>query len=551
MTKYIALSKALFKNSFSFVDQGIKKKSNNYLVLALFVFLLLSLLPALAGLYQLTGFILEQLKPLNQTGVLMALTFQGAGLIIFFFAVFMIPALFYFSKDIEQLLSLPLKPFEIIAAKFTVTYVYQTIIMLLILAPILVSYSINMPLNTFEIILLILIVLTLPLLPLILSSLLVMVVMWLVPLFKNRDLFNMLSGLIVLALALLVNFSMDGLETLTQEQLIDFIIEGNDSLIQMFRFIFFTYPFAIEGFLRMSIVNVVLYFTLTFATLAVFLTFSNIIYFRGVLGVNETASSRKHLSEKQWQSSSRKSPAFIRYFFKEVILLVRTPIYFLNCVSIQFLLPILLIASFVAVPDQQKLIIDTLSTFDFSAPATISMVLIISLSVGLILGSVNMISSTAISREGQNLYFMKIIPMPIMVQLHAKVASGVFFSLIGVIVTLSIFLFYITIPILLIVASFLMAFVGVVFINYFSVLVDVIRPKLVWESEQAAVKQNMNAVFTMLPSMAIGALIIYVAINEWLSSYVFLFALFIILVSATAFIIMLLQRKAHDIIVEH
>jgi len=291
VTKYIALSKALFKNSFSFVDQGIKKKSNNYLVLALFVFLLLSLLPALAGLYQLTGFILEQLKPLNQTGVLMALTFQGAGLIIFFFAVFMIPALFYFSKDIEQLLSLPLKPFEIIAAKFTVTYVYQTIIMLLILAPILVSYSINMPLNTIEIILLILIVLTLPLLPLILSSLLVMVVMWLVPLFKNRDLFNMLSGLIVLALALLVNFSMGGLETLTQEQLIDFIIEGNDSLIQMFRFIFFTYPFAIEGFLRMSIVNVVLYFTLTFATLAVFSTFSNIIYFRGVLGVNETASS--------------------------------------------------------------------------------------------------------------------------------------------------------------------------------------------------------------------------------------------------------------------
>ena len=549
MTKYLSLTKALFKNSFSFIDQGKQKSSKKIIGFVLFAFIVVSLLPSLFGLYTITNFLLDQLVTMDQTGVLLALTFQGAGLIIFFFAVFLIPAIFYFSKDIEHLLSLPLKPVEIIGAKFTVTYVYETALMLFLLSPVIIAYITKIPLNVFQLLSLFVVVLSIPLLPLILAAILVMVVMCLVPLFKNRDLFNMLSGLIVLAIALWVNFAMGGLvENLTQQQLIDFIIEGNDSLISMFKFIFFTYPFGLEAILNSSVIQFLLYVGLTFITLSIFLIFSNIIYFKGVLGINETASSRKGLTDKQLRSASSLKPSFIRYLYKEIILLVRTPVYFLNCVSIQFLLPILLLASYIGVPSQQEALKQQLSLIDFTHPTIVMIVLILSIAFGLIIGSVNMISTTAISREGQNIYFMKIIPMNMMSQLNAKVASGISLSLIGLLVTYGIVLLNISLPLQLIVASLVLAIVAIVFINYFGLLIDVLKPKLVWESEQAAVKQNINSVFTMIPSMAIGGLLGYLAIKEIITSWIFVFGFAGLLVLATLMIYVILKKHSASII---
>src|SRR5690606_27132600 len=133
------------------------------------------------------------------------------------------------------------------AAKFTVTYIYETVLMFMLMSPILIAYVELVDVSLASLIMLFLVVITLPILPLILASLLVMLIMWLVPLFKNRDLFNMLSGVIGLGLALWINFAIGGIEDVTSNQLIDFIIEGNNSLIGMFKFIFVSYPFGLKA----------------------------------------------------------------------------------------------------------------------------------------------------------------------------------------------------------------------------------------------------------------------------------------------------------------
>ena len=55
---------------------------------------------------------------------------------------------------------------------------------------------------------------------------------------------------------------------------------------------------------------------------------------------------------------------------------------------------------------------------------------------------------------------------------------------------------------------------------------SVIRPKLVWEQEASAVKQNLNAFFTMVPAFALSVGLMFIIINipyaSWLPMVLFL-----------------------------
>ncbi len=544
MNKYIPLTKALFKNALSFVDQGKAKKSKNYLAIGLVIFLLISLAPSLIGLYFITETLLEQLILINQEGALLALLFQGVGLLTFFLATFMVPAVFYFSKDIEHLLSLPLKPTEIIASKFTVAYLYELAIILLILTPPLLAYVTTVDVNLMQIIMLVVVVLALPLLPLIFASMLAMLIMWLIPLFKNRDLFNLLSGLIALGFALWINFAMGGIQSIDGNQIIDMIIAGDNSLIRLFKFIFFSYPFGIEAIVQNNILQFGIYLILSVLTLSLFLTLGHLVYFKGVIGINETASSRKRLTTKQLKSDAPLRSPFYRYLWKEMLLLIRTPVYFLNCVSIQFLLPLILLASLMTTSSQDVDLITMVALIPMDNPKIIAALFIVSIIAGLVIGSMNVISVTAISREGKNLYFMKMIPMNFMSQLHAKALSGILFSILGLLTTLVIVLYYLTLKPIVVLLIMLGAIIGIVFINYFGLLIDVIRPKLVWESEQAAVKQNLNSMFTILPSMAYAGFVGYLIYKGYLQSWYIVGGITILMIGATLIIIMILRKYA-------
>lgn len=187
---------------------------------------------------------------------------------------------------------------------------------------------------------------------------------------------------------------------------------------------------------------------------------------------------------------------------------------------------------------------DILAMIDFNSPTTITVAIGLGIAVGLTMGSINMISATAISREGQFFYFMKMIPMSYRDQLNAKAASGIILSLSGILFTIIFAGSYLKLPFYLIFILLFFAIIATLFINYISLLVDVLRPKLVWESEQAAVKQNMNFLFTMIPSMGLSFLIGYVVINYPSSPFLFGTISLVVLVVATLTLVQSLPRIA-------
>ena len=63
---------------------------------------------------------------------------------------------------------------------------------------------------------------------------------------------------------------------------------------------------------------------------------------------------------------------------------------------------------------------------------------------------------------------------------------------------------FLSIKLHLVFFAFIASMLGMIFMNYLGMIVDLIHPKLIWEQETAAVKNNLNSVFTMLPAFAIS-----------------------------------------------
>jgi len=114
MRSFWTLFVVTLKNTLSLVESSKKKTIWTRL---LPVFLLVAFAPTLVSFYFLTSEAITFLIPIQQTGVVLGLMLTAMSMMIFFLAIFLIPAVFYFSKDVEVLLALPLKAHTIVAAK--------------------------------------------------------------------------------------------------------------------------------------------------------------------------------------------------------------------------------------------------------------------------------------------------------------------------------------------------------------------------------------------------------------------------------------------------
>jgi ABC-2 type transport system permease protein len=119
----------------------------------------------------------------------------------------------------------------------------------------------------------------------------------------------------------------------------------------------------------------------------------------------------------------------------------------------------------------------------------------------------NGITETAISREGSNAYFMKIIPMSYRKQLAAKVVTGVILSLSGAILITAAAAVLMSPPLWLLLLCIAVIPGAVLLPNVSGIIFDLYMPKIKWDNEQKAVKQNLNVVFGILGSMLLAAVI--------------------------------------------
>ena len=344
MRKYLSLTRVLLKNSMGMMSDGKSKKALNVFIYGV---LAVCMIPLGFTLYMMFNTAMAQLQPLQQEGAVLALGFHISSLVTFLFSIFLIPSIFYFSKDSETLLALPLPPQTILSAKFSVCLVYEYAFTLIVCVPLYIAYANNAAIGIPYILLALAIFITLPIYPLVLSSIITMLLMRFVPFFKNRDRFNMIAGILSIILAFGFSFAMNS-GTIAEDPnaLISMLTQGNNSMISLFSKIFPAIPFAAEALISSDALQLVYYILITCAALAVLVILGKWLYFKGAIGFSETKSSRKELSAKDFARVSRHSKVRT-YLIKELRLLIRTPVYAINCIGMCVLMPIMLLVIFI------------------------------------------------------------------------------------------------------------------------------------------------------------------------------------------------------------
>ena len=171
--KTIKLLKVLLKN-FEMIAFEKKKSKVFYMVMAIITALIIFIPTAfMIGMisYGMTLSLMENNHLAEGTTFIL----YAVNLFAFIFSINVVLNVFYFSSDIEKILPMPFKEREIIGAKFFHTLINENFIEFILIASSLVGFFIAGKLDIYAIFIILLAVLTMPILPLVYSSVLAMI----------------------------------------------------------------------------------------------------------------------------------------------------------------------------------------------------------------------------------------------------------------------------------------------------------------------------------------------------------------------------------------
>lgn len=496
MSKIFILTKTLLKND---------KVSFNKKTIGLLLILILCFLPLALVLTFSTISSYDLLASYHLQTLLLSSIFSLDCIIMIFFGFFYIMSLFYFSNDIETLLCLPLYPYQILTSKLIIIVIFEYFTEFVTLLPILIGFCYKAGSLAF-IIYSIIIFLILPLLPIILCSLVIMVIMSFSKAAKNKDLFKTLSAVVGVAFAILFQFVINRFNGSSRSgNSLAGTLKQNTHVLENATNVFPTAKLASYGLVNASslsgLLNILSFLVISIAALIIFIMAAQGLFLKGALGMSATNSTNKKLSDNQFNKASIKNSYIKSYTLKELKLLFRTPAYFQNCILGGVIFPIamffVLILGKGGLSDLPKL------TMNGSFLAIASAILIAS-------SSFNMICPTSISREGSNYYVMKYIPVPYESQILSKVLSGFIISSFTAIITLIIGIYLFKITFIMILLIVIISTIGIITCSLFGVFIDLKIPNLDWDNEAKAVKQNLNPLILMFPTIVL--LIIIVAL---------------------------------------
>lgn len=499
MRKIFILAKTLLKGGGSFSSE--KKEKSKWLMIVLLAFAFLTFA---ASTMFLTVEIYDVLDAGGAADIIIPIAFGATCFVVFFFGIFYVISTMYHANDIELLLTLPLRPFQILGAKFVTLIVYEYIMESFILLPILVAFGIKSGAGVMYIVYSAILLLITPVIALSIAGVIVMIVMRFTSFGKNKQVFKFVGGIIALAVALgfnvLLQTSMRNLGAMSPEVM----AAGGASLVSLVSNIFPGIIFAANTLIYShelaGLGNLALFIVCSGIAAAIFLGVGQLVYFKGVTGVTETSAKREAISASEFGKQTASVSSFAAYAKKEVRLLMRSPIAFLNCVVVNFMWPILILIMMASGGSTSHLT-------QLLKGGDSAVVLAIIIGLCAFVASSNSVTSTAISREGKTLYFSKFIPLDMSKQLQAKVLVGFLLSLIGIIMVLVIgFVLGLETMVAIVALVVSLPMVGVCSLT--GILIDASRPKLNWVNEQQAIKQNLNVLLHMLTGLLYAAIAI-------------------------------------------
>ncbi len=472
------------------------------------VAILVSLLPMLALYTMLMSGIFTAGMAIGQPEIVLVIAFLFAMFIIMFFGIFYIMGTFYFSKDMESLVPLPLKPYEVVGGKFAVIMVNEYLTAVPLLLPPLIIYGAGTGQGVLYWLKSIVLMLAVPSMPLTAAALLIMIMMRFINFRKLKDLLAIIGGLAAIVIGMGFSMVFQYMPENPNPEYFNNLIASRSGLIELIGSRFPPSIWATKGLSEAGLAGIG-YFLLFVAVCALLflmlLWLSDKVFYKALLAGQEVSRKKKMLTEiqktKQYGKVSRPVLSLMQ---REWRLLYRTPIYVLNGLIGSIVGPLIILIMF-SVKGSDN---DAIQLFEvINKPEAAPYVLLGGLGIMLFTAGMNIVASTTLSREGNTFWVTKMIPVSAKQQVASKFLVSYFISAFGVAVTGIIMWLFMNQPLIWVIGAAAVGLLGAVPMVALSLLLDVFHPKLVWNSEQEAMKQNINGGIGLLLSLLVLAVL--------------------------------------------
>ena len=497
MKKIISLTKVLIKEFFenlAIFDKEKKKlnKKSMFFWLIAIVFL---------GITYISYQIIKFLVDCGQPEIFLNLYFFVLVVLLLFQTILVCANIFFFSKDIEKVLHMPIKPVELLLAKLNtllcMLYISEGIFAL-------VPLTLYGLLTHSYFVFFIWEIIVLALFPILLAtvvSTLMLLIMKFARFIKNKDIFQLIiTVILVILVCVLETKALQGLFSIeTNEQAIEQFSSFSQKAEQVGKYFLIINPSVSILCNPVNIKSIISMIQLLIYNViggGIFILIGKITYLKELLRnlVSYHNKKKKLIKvEKETKYHSKKRS----YIVKELKMLLREPIFFMQCI---FPVVIILITSIIVIVAllpmimrvmQDESISKAIQNLSFDAEAVCDILIVLQ-----VLFSISNISLTAISREGKNATFMKYIPVELYKQFIYKNVPQIILNLLVSLVVLGMIWYLIpSINILYLFIILIIATLISLINSYLMLVVDLRRPNLDWDTEYSVVKKSDNKLF--------------------------------------------------------
>lgn len=505
MSTYKALTKSFIKSLQ--MSKSNDKRTRITMKVVVAVVVLFIFVPVAIFCSLMTYGLVDGLSYFHIEDLGVAMVFHMICLFSLFFGFNVIFSEFYFSSDIEYVRPWPVKAWELVAAKFTVSYYVDNAMQVFMVIASLVGFFFAAKPGAMSYVASVFAILTLPILPLCYCGILSMVVMRFTKFVKNKEGVQRITAVVLAFLILVFVILFRVLASSAEDAIHFFVTETNSPFVEYMNRIFPTVHFISKAIAYGSISDLLIYLLINVAAISLMLLLSELVYFKGFENLVANAKSKTREMGTLLESSKIVSP-FKAYFIKELRILVRTPSFFTNCVIPNFIWPVFILI--ILKMQTYDASLAALRVYNMNHPKIVGFFLIVgSVVFSLVMTSLNSIASNSISREGKHFQFMKYIPVPYDTQWDIKVLVSFLLTFVGIWMYLLPACILIHIKFIYVLVAIMLSILSITFSSYMGIYLDSIQPKLVWDDELSVLRENTNVALSMGIalgiSMAIGA----------------------------------------------
>lgn len=474
-------------------DSGNKKQSS--MAIASFGIITLSLFCFVYNI--LTA---KTLVHVGQQDLIPAYMVSVSSFSILFLTVFYSNGILFGSRDMEILLSLPVKSSYIITSKFMFMYLLNFLIGLMFMLPGGIVWGLNGSLNLLQIILYFTSIIFAPLIPMCIATCMGIVIVVASSFFKRKNVISLIFSFAMLGI--IGYFALSALQS------------GDESSIgvTLAKQITGLYPISR---LFMSYYNFPMYYGMGFyivLSIVVFYLFVKIASLK--YGILNTLANTKSRYANDKVSYERKS-VFFALYQKELGRFLSSYMAVLNAGLGVILLCVFSILSFLFNSVGQignsagiENINEYLSNL---APVFISSML-----------SLSCPAASSMSLEGKNIWILKSSPVEVRMILNAKIAVNLTLHLIGYMISVSVFVLKLDMNLIQVTNLIIVPICYSFFITVIGIALNKKYPNYDWDSEMIVVKQSLPVIVTGIIGMI--ALITPILLN-WLFNLPIIFVL--------------------------